>query len=166
MRHQTLRRTLALSALPLAALLLAGCTAAGPTAGPAAGTDTDDLHAWGVKYASCMQAEGIDYPTPHADPDAPMEALDIEALGGMEAFTAADALCAERVGAPPAPTGPDGQPVSDEEMRDAALELTTCLREQGAEVEDPTADGGISIPQDISNAALEACGLSAIGAGE
>lgn len=112
-----------------------------------------------VKYAECMQGEGLDYPTPNADPNGASEAIDVEAIGGMELFEAADKTCTGKLGPAPAPTGPDGKPMSEEEMMAEALKLTTCLREQGVDVADPTPGGGISLSDDIPESAFEACGL-------
>lgn len=154
-----------LLALPIAALLLSGCTAGGADAADS-GADpksgSDDSHSWQVKYAGCMQDEGIDYPEPSQDPNAAMPAFDIEALGGMDAFSAADETCRGKIGDPPAPTGADGKPLSNEEMRKEALELTTCLREQGVDIEDPTGEGGIALDNTVPSEALEACGLSGL----
>lgn len=168
--HTPLRR-LALIALPAAALLLAGCSsaAAGPDTGKAGGesntgTGADDFQAWHVKYAECMQGEGIDYPTPSADPNAASEAINIDELGGMDVFEAANKTCEAKVGQPPAPTGPDGKPITEEAMREQMLKTTQCLREHGADVEDPQPGVGLSITEEISPEALEACGISGVPA--
>lgn len=158
-------RRAALLAIPVAALLLAGCSSSGPdsgadTAGSGADADAQNFHAWSVKYASCMQDEGIDYPDPSPDPNAAGLALNIDELGGIEAFTEADETCRGKIGDPPAPLGEDGQPMSDEQLREQALEFTRCMREQGVEVADPGADGGITIDESMSQEALEACGIS------
>ncbi|GAA1590103.1 hypothetical protein [Leucobacter aridicollis] len=172
-RHTSLRR-LALIALPAAALLLAGCSSATPGAGGAdssaegSGTSAsggaDDFQSWHVKYAECMQGEGIDYPTPSADPNAVSEAINIDELGGMDVFEAANTACEAKVGQPPAPTGPDGKPMTEESMREETLKLTQCLREQGVDIEDPAPGTGLAIPMDMPSEALEACGISGVPA--
>lgn len=171
MNNQMSFRRLALIALPVAALLLAGCssTAAGPDAGKAGGesstgTGADDFQTWHVKYAECMQGEGIDYPTPSPDPNAASEALNIDELGGMEVFEAANKVCEAKVGQPPAPTGPDGKPITEEAMREQMLKTTQCLREHGADVEDPQPGVGLTLTDEISPEALEACGISGVPA--
>ncbi len=167
-RTHSWRRS-ALLALPIAALLLAGCSSADPeplgeTDSSGTGTEAEDYHAWSVKYATCMQDEGLDYPDPDPDPNAAMPALDIEALGGIEAFDEADQTCRTKIGDPPAPLGEDGQPISDEQLREEMLEFTKCLREQGVDIDDPAADGGITIDQSMPPEALEACGVSGVSA--
>lgn len=154
-------RRFALISVPLAALLLAGCSTAqpGPEEASSGSGSQDDLQSWMVKYAECMQGEGLDYPTPNPDPNGMSEAIDVEAIGGMELFEAADKTCTAKIGAAPAPKGPDGKPMSEEDMMAEALKLTTCLREQGADVPDPTPGGGISLSDDIPEAAFEACGM-------
>ncbi|GAA2842048.1 hypothetical protein FB468_2107 [Leucobacter komagatae] len=171
MNHQMSFRRLTLIALPVAALLLAGCssTTAEPDSGKAGGesstgTGADDFQAWHVKYAECMQGEGIDYPTPSADPNAASEALNIDELGGMEVFEAANKVCEAKVGQPPAPTGPDGKPMTEEAMREEMLKTTQCLREHGADVEDPQPGVGLTLTDEISPEALEACGISGVPA--
>lgn len=161
MTHTRSKTLGALLALPVAALLLAGCSAPGTSPEPG-GPEQEDFHSWSVKYASCMQDEGLDYPDPSADPNAAMEVLDIDALGGMDAFSAADEVCRGKIGDPPAPLGEDGKPITDEEMRQDALKLTKCLRDQGVEMEDPSPDGGIAIDDSMSPEALEACGISGL----
>lgn len=164
---RTWRRSLLL-ALPIGALLLAGCTAQAPeTAGSGSGSGTaatDDLHAWSVKYAGCMQDEGIDYPDPSPDPNAAMPALNIDELGGMDVFTAADEVCRGKVGDPPPPTGPDGKPLTEKDMREDLLELTRCLREQGVDIDDPSDDRGLMLDETVTAEALEACGMSGVPA--
>lgn len=173
-RHTSLRR-LALIALPAAALLLAGCSSGAPTSGApesgasgsgssAAGAGPEDFQAWHVKYAECMQGEGIDYPTPSADPNAVSEAINIDELGGMDVFEAADKACTAKVGKPPTPAGPDGKPMTEEAMREETLKLTQCLREHGADVEDPQPGVGLTLTEEISPEALEACGISGVPA--
>ena len=175
MNHHTSLRRLALIALPAAALLLAGCSGVSPgsddsgsggsgsgSSGESAGAD--DFHSWHVKYAECMQGEGIDYPTPSADPNAASEVIDIDKLGGTEVFEAANAACEAKVGQPPAPAGPDGKPMTEEAMREQTLELTRCLRDQGVDIEDPAPGTGLAIPMDITPEALEACGISGVPA--
>lgn len=153
-----------LLALPIAALLLSGCTSASPDP-EASNSDSpsgDPMQTWLVNYAGCMQDEGIDYPDPDPNPNAAASAIDIDAMGGFEAYSAADETCRGKVGDPPAPTGSDGKPLSDEEMREQALELAKCLREQGVEVEDPAADGSFTFDQTMPQEALAACGISGL----
>lgn len=162
-RTQAWSRSLLL-ALPVAALLLSGCSAKAPE-GDAAGTGGDtesaaDIQTWSVKYAGCMQDEGIDYPDPVPDSNGMMEALDIDALGGMDVFAAADETCRGKIGDPPPPTGPDGKPLTEEDMRESTLELTKCLREQGVDIEDPAEGGGLTLDETIPEEAMEACGLA------
>lgn len=162
-RTQTWSRSLLL-ALPVAALLLSGCSATAPkgdAAGSGGGTDsTADIQSWSVKYAGCMQDEGIDYPDPAPDSNGMMEALNIDELGGMDVFAAADETCRGKIGDPPPPTGPDGKPLTEEDMRKSTLELTECLREQGVDVEDPTEGSGLTLDETIPEEAMEACGLA------
>ncbi|QYM74726.1 hypothetical protein [Leucobacter luti] len=164
MTYTTQFRRSVLLALPVAALLLSGCTAAGGGTDSAANKSeqqTDQTaEAWHVKYAGCMQDEGLDYPEPDPNANGMVAAIDIEALGGMDAFSAADKTCRGKIGDPPQPTGEDGKPISDEQMRKDSLEVTECLREQGIDVEDPGTTGGITIDESMSTEALEACGLS------
>ena len=175
MNHHTPLRRIALIALPTAALLLAGCTSSAPAAGgldsgksktgsSAAGAGPEDFQTWHVKYAECMQGEGIDYPTPSSDPNAAAEALNIDELGGMDVFEAANKTCEAKVGQPPAPVGPDGKPMTEEAMREETLKLTQCLREHGADVEDPQPGVGLTLTEEISPEALEACGISGVPA--
>ncbi|GAA1327172.1 hypothetical protein ACFSWE_00230 [Leucobacter albus] len=160
-QHRPNLRRLALLTLPVAALLLAGCSAPGAQEDPAesGGGSAETLHSWSVKYAKCMQDEGIAYPDPPADENGAMQALNIDELGGMEVFEAADEVCQGKIGAPPAPTGADGKPMTEESMRKETLELTRCLREQGIDVEDPAEGLGLTLTDDIPEEAFEACGL-------
>lgn len=157
-------RGLALITLPLAALLLSGCAGQQPEPEAAGAGQQDDMHSWLVKHAECMQGEGIDYPTPNADPNAAMQAIDIEELGGIDVFEAADKTCMGKIGEPPAPTDADGNPMTEEDMMEQTLKLTTCLREQGVDVADPTPGGGITIPEGAPDAAFEACGMGGVPA--
>lgn len=159
-------RRVALVALPLAAFLFTGCSAAQPEPKAADTGNQEEFQSWMVKYAECMQGEGLDYPTPSADPTSASETIDIDAMGGMEIFEAADKTCMKKVGEPPAPLGPDGKEMSEEDMMEEMLKLTTCLREQGVDVPDPTPGGGISIPIDAPESAFEACGMAGVPAGE
>lgn len=163
-RRSTSRSRLALLTIPIAALLLAGCSAPGAQEEEdnASAASTETLHSWSVKYAKCMQDEGIAYPDPPAEENGAMEALNIDELGGMDVFEAADKVCQDKIGAPPAPKGPDGKPMTDESMRKETLELTRCLREQGVDIADPGEGEGLTLSSEIPEEAFEACGISGV----
>lgn len=155
-------RLAALIALPLLVTALAGCAAAadgnGETEAPTSSSD-GDLQTWSIAYSSCMRDEGLDYPEPPSDPSAGMPALNIEALGGMDAFNAADEVCRTKLGEPPLPAGTGDTIPDDEETYKRSLKLAQCLRDQGVEVADPAPGSLLSMPPEVSPETLEACGL-------
>ncbi|QIK61973.1 hypothetical protein G7068_01180 [Leucobacter viscericola] len=125
-------------------------------------TDEGDLQAWSISYSACMQEEGIKYPDPPSDPSQGAAALDIESLGGMDAFSAADGVCRGKLGDPPMAKGPKRNMPNEEEMFKNNLELAKCLREQGVDVEDPTRGSMLDLPQGISPDLFEKCGSGSI----
>lgn len=161
----TIRARCALALLPVSLLAaLAGCAGApddavgGGDGKAQASASEADFQSWSLKYASCMRDEGIDFPDPPSDPSEPALAMNLDDLGGIEVFEAADGVCQKKLGPPPVPEG--AEKLSDEEMAAKDLELTQCLRKQGVEVEDAAPGEMLALPMDLPEEALEACGLS------
>jgi hypothetical protein len=147
---------LVLAALvPFLAILISSCSTPGTSEStektkPAAPAASD----WGVKFAGCLRQQGINVPDPTAD-----GTLNIDAGShGEEEFAAADQICMDKVGEPPAA---DGGPVkTDVEVFEEQLRLAKCLRENGIEAQDPKLSEPFPVPGDAPAEVLTNCGFS------
>lgn len=111
---------------------------------------------WGIEFAQCMRDH--DVPMPDPEPGGLVGVQGPDELGvSNEAFQAALDACQDLL---PQPGGEEG--VSSEDL-DALREFTECMRDNGIDMADASADGQLSIPPDVDlqgaefQAAMEEC---------
>ncbi|MDI6023371.1 hypothetical protein QBL02_07415 [Leucobacter sp. UT-8R-CII-1-4] len=160
-KTQLFRRIAVLTAAPLLLVAMAACSPSSGESEESSGASVTeaDMQAWSMKYATCMQEQGIDYPDPPKDPNASMQAFNIDEMGGIEVFEAADKTCRGKLGEPPMTDEMKKMMENPEAMQEQSLKLAKCLRDQGYDVKDPTPGGGLTLDSEISPEAFEACGL-------
>lgn len=160
-KTQLFCRVAALAAVPMLLVGMAACSTSSSEEEQSAGSSVTeaDMQAWSMKYATCMQEQGIDFPDPPKDPNASMQAFNIDEMGGIEAFEAADKVCRGKLGEPPMTDEMKKMMDNPEAMQEQSLQLAKCLRDQGYDVEDPTPGSGLALDSEISQEAFEACGL-------
>lgn len=143
----------ALLTIPLLIAVLSACSPDTsdqiPNNPPSVSSPEQDFMDWQLDFASCMRGEGIDMPDPKEG--GATQAIQADEL---EAFDAASKVCLEDLGEPPVPGGQQ----TEEEVLESQLELTECLRENGADVEDPKPGQALGLPE-ISEEVAQACGL-------
>jgi hypothetical protein len=93
-----------------------------------------------------MRSQGIDMPDPSADGT-------MQAPGGNDKADAASKHCMSTIGNPPPPSAADQKSVNAD-----MLKIAKCYRDNGVNVPDPTAGGGINIPADVPSDLLAKCG--------
>jgi hypothetical protein len=172
------RKTWAVAALAMVAVIGAGCggTGSGRGAGTAApaGNGTDTAREPAVSFAGCMRANGIRaFPDPDASGAFTIEAIanDSSVDTSTAAFTRALTACEDLE-----PAGFYGQTRSPEQQ-EAGLEFAQCIRENGVKdfpdpaIDEPLVDTN-RIPTSntqaglaILNAAVQKCGRYASAAG-
>lgn len=145
------RTTAAVSAAAAVLFLLTACSTAGSTAEPVSGGQANPEQS-AVRYAQCMRENGVDIPDPGSTgalalPDG-YDRTD-------PAINAAEQACAQYL-----PTvGAEERKANDDRL----LALTSCLRENGIDINDPI-DGSIDVPMEDPDAlkkATEVCGNTA-----
>jgi hypothetical protein len=147
------RIPLALAALALLAIPLAGCSSAPPSHSSSAATSSPAARSyaqWNDALESCMKDAGFDDSGPIALTEANTKAHD-----------AAQKKCTDRVGPPPAQ---ENAPPPTEQNA-AILALIACLRKAGYTVSDPkpNPDGslGLSLDGDYPDADFNRCSKEA-----
>jgi hypothetical protein len=175
------RKTWAVAALAMVAVIGAGCGGTGSgggtsTAAPAgnAGNSTDTTREKAVRYAECMRANGV---SAFPDPDA-TGALTIDAVANSSSLDTSSAAFEQALSACKdlEPPGFRGQERNAQEQ-EAALEFAQCIRDNGLkDFPDPAIDQPLvdtnRIPSaattggmGILNAAMQKCGQYASAAG-
>jgi hypothetical protein len=101
--------------------------------------------AYDLKLAGCLRAKGLDV----ADP-APGKGIQ----ESSPEINAAASKCMAELGDPPTVTP---SKAGKAELRKVQLKQTACLREKGYDVEDPTPDGALMVPEDATQEDIEAC---------
>jgi hypothetical protein len=175
------RKTWAVAALAMVAVIGAGCggtgSSGGTTAGaPAgnAGTSTHTTREKAVRFSECMRANGV---SAFPDPDA-TGAFTIEAVANgssvdtnTAAFKRAETACNDLE-----PAGFYGGTRSPEQQ-EAAIEFAQCIREHGVKdfpdpaIDEPLVDTNRILSSNtqagmaILNAAMQKCGRYASAAG-
>ncbi|MGL4172968.1 MAG: hypothetical protein ACRCTR_02680 [Actinomycetota bacterium] len=157
-RHK-LRVPGTLSALAIAALVLAGCggddssdTGVASVAGSsntasasATAQSAEEKEAAALKYVECLRGEGLDVPDPQVDENGNLRLRPPGGRGGggqgggidREAFQKAQDACGE------VPEGLGGQiDQNDPEFQDAVLKFAECMRGEGIDIGDPDFSGG------------------------
>lgn len=144
-------RLTSLIALPVLLLGLASCSAGNDPASEPAPSETTagSFESWQLKFAQCMRDAGIDYKDPDVNGGTSAN------VGDSATLEASDA-CMKKLGTPPAPPGGKDSGGSG---GTSFLEAAKCLRDEGFEVDDPKESNQISIPEGVSDAILEKCGL-------
>jgi hypothetical protein len=126
--------------LAACALLLSACGSSG--GGPSA----DDAEQRGLQFARCMRAHGVDMPDPKVGQGGNVQ-FRVTARGGKGGVVPAQMQKAMSACRKYAPNG--GKPPSaaqQQEMRDAALKFSQCMRAHGVDIPDPqTVGGGVRI---------------------
>jgi len=134
-------------ALPLLIGSLAACSGENKPSEEASNPSSQQsVEDWQIAYKNCLREEGVE-----TGKDGQMS------LSGGEEFAEADERCRERVGE--SPVG-DVKPLTDAEREAARAELVTmaeCLRDAGYDVDDPTPDGGLELPDDLPEGVAEQC---------
>ncbi|WP_431031313.1 hypothetical protein [Plantibacter sp. RU18] len=153
-RRRTAARFAVLLALPLLVGSLAACSGNTPDPKSSSGAE-QTFEDWQVDFASCMRGEGVDMPDPGKDGSSAALRIDEE---NAEAFQTASDTCIERLGEPPAP--PEGTK-TEAEFFEEQLKMAECFRENGIDTPDPVKGQGMTIPADVPEDVLEACGLPA-----
>lgn len=167
-KTQLFRRIAAMTAVPLLLVGMAACSTSSGESDESSGASVTeaDMQAWSMKYATCMQDQGLDFPDPPKDPNASAQAFDIDAMGGMDVFEAADKTCRGKLGEPPMTEEMKKMMEDPQAMQEQTLKLAKCLRDQGYDVEDPTPGSGLALDSEISPEAFEACGLGGVKAAQ
>ncbi|SDI42894.1 hypothetical protein SAMN05421505_1514 [Sinosporangium album] len=158
-----------LFAVPLLAMALASCgakadevkvasangTAEPAASAPAAAAAPTDQREASLKFAQCMRQNGVDMPDP--DPNGPITMM--ERPGDAEKTKKAQEACKQFL---QASVGEKGKGV-DADKLDMLVKLAQCMRQQGIDMPDPSADGKVEIsippgtPEEKVKAAHEAC---------
>jgi hypothetical protein len=127
------------SPLFIALLVLAGCGADEPTAGP-------KIEDAALKFAQCMRGQGIDFPDPRKDEDGGVQMGGPRVGEGVsrQKLDTAHKACEKHLRKIKRPD------LSDEEMarvRKDSLRHARCMRENGIDFPDPqfSADGGVTV---------------------
>jgi hypothetical protein len=149
------RWTLALAVATVS--LLGACGAADTGSSPAPSTSDsagkrsfESFDEFQLAFAGCMREHGVDMPDPSGG------GIKLDAGGDMAAFENASNACREQLGTPPAPEG-RGTPKSDEELLADHLKIAKCLRENGVDVPDPTADSPLAVPETTPEEVMTTC---------
>ncbi|WP_148269292.1 hypothetical protein [Streptosporangium roseum] len=138
----------------------ASVTGATPSASPSTSPQAD-----GLKFARCMRENGVDMP----DPEPGGDAVIIRGKINKKNLERASRACEKY-----SPTGPGKRTVATREFQDAILGFARCMRENGAEVEDPDfshgkvrfGENGIKVGTSQSREAMEACREQLPGVGK
>src|SRR3954470_22373936 len=116
------------------ALAASGCGGAGAGAGAGIGRSDDQAE---LDFARCMREHGIEMPDP--TPAGGTRRREFKVGGDMspQRLRGATVECREKTGGGP------HEPTAEEKerFRDAALKFARCMRQHGADVPDPRADG-------------------------
>ncbi|GAA1782097.1 hypothetical protein [Agromyces lapidis] len=147
------RARLALTGIGLL-LALTACTGA-PSGGDSAelksGGEDAAYEEWSADFVSCMKDEGVDIQMATAsgggDTSDSSDAVDPDEID-PEAMAAAERTCIDKLGEPPAVPGmPDA-----EEMNEATLRFSACMRDRGYDYPDPeiSADGSVGMTEAMS----------------
>ncbi|RLP80658.1 hypothetical protein D9V34_00055 [Mycetocola lacteus] len=162
------RLAAALAVIPLSIALLAGCSAGSsgnspspeaggdskPAAGNGGGTTDQQYQEWVLKFNGCMEKLGHDMP----EPGQAMQGL--EEGPELDAYLADSEKCMKEVG-----EAPGANKKSKEEVNEAALKFSQCLRDNGIDVPDSDRPNAITVPQNADKAVLDKCNKEAgIGA--
>jgi hypothetical protein len=109
--------------------------------GSATSTTRRDPQQAALDFAKCMRSHGIDMPDPQIDEQGRIT----QRMGGPgskapdpKKLEAAQKACG-------APGGGDGPAQIDPKARDAMLAYAKCMRDQGIDMPDPGADGGLEL---------------------
>ncbi|KRC59343.1 hypothetical protein ASE14_16535 [Agromyces sp. Root81] len=153
------------------ALLLA-LSACAPNASDSADLKSGDSDAayeeWSADFASCMKDEGIDIQMATSADGSSTSSDSTEAVDpdevDLDAMAAAERTCFDKVGdPPPIPGMPDA-----DELNEASLRFSACLRERGYDFDDPkiSSDGSVGMTEamsadEIDPADAEACNKEA-----
>lgn len=149
------------SLLAVSALLLvmgtAACSDAGSDSaasegngdsGETASEVTDEEQ--GLAFVDCMREQGVDLPDPEegggTQLGGPRGEIDTEDPAVQAALEECEHLMFGGRGSPPAP---------DEEDLEALREFAACMREQGIDMDDPSADGALSAPEGLDRGSEE-----------
>ena len=139
--------------------LLLALTACAPNGGDSAELKSGDSDAayeeWSTEFTSCMKDEGIDIGMATgadgssssggtSDSSAAVDPDEID----LDAMAAAERTCFDKVGDPPPVPGQPDQ----EEMNEASLRFSACLRERGYDFDDPkiSPDGAAGMTEAMS----------------
>lgn len=160
-------RTSITAAILLAVTLIAGTSACGTSGsgenkGPAPAPQAsqspsfDSFDEYGLAFAECMRAKGIDM----GDPGNGGQSI-TQADG---AFSDAASACQSELGKPPAREGDSGSDTdSAGTQHKEYLTIAACLREHGVDVADPAPGDDLTIPGDVPADVFETCAPNGIG---
>jgi hypothetical protein len=127
--------------------LAAGCTSDDAPPEAAGLARSEELGRAAVGFAQCMRDNGYQVPDPTYDDDGlPRFGEGLGAVAKDERFDQVRETCGEPLMAALAAAGvPNKKDVDPEDF----LAFTRCMREQGIEMPDPTAEDPLAIPKNV-----------------
>jgi hypothetical protein len=145
----------ALVATPMLLLALAACSTGGasstaPTEASGGNEVSQDemsaaRDAYDLKLAECIRGKGLDVKDPKPGEGIQESSPEINAAGSE---------CMKEIGDPPTAAGTKK---TDAEQLDEMIQEVDCLRGKGYEIEDPTIETGFTMPDDVTDADIDAC---------
>ena len=140
-----MRRALVLTTTVTAAAALGACGGDGSSAG-AERTPQQRAQDGALRFARCMRERGVDIPDPQVGENGMVRIGGADGPGraggpapGDPRFREAEAACRKHLGA----GGGERNPQMEAQARDAMVAFARCMRAEGVDVPDPTAEGGL-----------------------
>jgi hypothetical protein len=148
------RRAVLAALIASGAISLTACGAGEDPAAPQSGGQPNQVSdsdfssardAYDLKLAGCLREKGFDVKDP-----APGQGIQ----EASPEINAAASKCMAELGDPPSVAPSKEQ---EAEQREAQLKQTACLREKGYEVEDPSPNTPLSVPENVTQKDLDTC---------